>query len=172
LNVDNFTETTIIQYEGHEFNLSKPSVGIVLRILRVAARLGKDVRARVARAVYATILEGQMVNAGSGVGLGIALGAVLDVLLEVLAELREEDLLKLGAATLQFKDDSEGQDFIREHGIKLTPISKALVFNVQHIARDEDLREAVRVFVGGLQDVLGIRFEISSRQPEPEKAGR
>jgi len=134
--------SNIVAYADREFEIGEPDIGITLRIIRCFGQVGIRAERAVMRALSSLAQGAQSAPTPSGRA----------VMFGMLATLQEQDLIALGSAVLQFKDDREGRRWIREHGLKLAPIVKALFLN---IAQSTDLREAFDNFFVGLGMVDG-----------------
>jgi len=131
---------------GREFYLEEPSPGIVIAILN---------------AIGAVALRSE--RAATQVAKSPTSRAVL---LGLLAVISEDDLIKLGAAVLQFEDPREGKKWIRQNGVKVAPLVKALMINVR---LSNDLVEALQNFfagIGTLQTMLSGLESLLGTTPE------
>ncbi len=126
------TLDTIVIFQGRTFDIQEPTTGIVIRILNVIGSLG--VRSESAAAQF-------MNKPGSR---AVAMG--------MMAVMRETDLIRLGAAVLQFENDKEGRKWIKSVGLRVAPLIKALFLNV---SLSQDLVESLDSFLAGLGMVEG-----------------
>jgi hypothetical protein len=117
----------VVVMHGRTFELGEPSADVTLRILNMIASLAMRAEKHVQRLVE---------NPG---GRAFAFG--------MLAVLGKDDLVRLGSAVLQFEDDRAGRAWLKEHGVRIAPLVKALMVNLQ---QSTDLVEAVRAFFEGL----------------------
>jgi len=136
------TENTIV-LNGREFPIEEPSVEITLRILKVIGKVAMRAEEAATRV---------MKSPGRRT-----------LLFALLSEVDEQDLINLGSAALQFKDDREGKRWLKENGIKIAPIVDALFLNLK---LSTDLVEAIQSFLTGIEG-LGTMLDQSIPIPVP-----
>jgi hypothetical protein len=147
---DETTDNVVVMH-GEEFHLEEPSTDVTIRILNVLGMIATRSEAHVQR----------MIKEPSNRA----------VLLGLLAVISENDLIKLGSAVLQFESDSKGRKWLKEKGVKVAPIIKALMIN---IGLSDDLVEALRSFfdgiglVGKALEKLNLREETGTEETEEE----
>ena len=117
----------VVTLNEREFVLSEPDYDVVLRILNVVGDVGLRAEGKV-RAVLDKPTDTALIFG-------------------LLAAMQPDDLLRLGAAVLQFETEEEGVTWLREHGVKIAPIVKAFVIN---ISLSTDLVEALENFIEGI----------------------
>jgi hypothetical protein len=143
-------ENTIV-YAGREFRLEEPSVDVTLAILNVIGSIAVRAESAAARLVK---------NPGSRA-----------VLFGFLAAMNKQDLVRLGAAVLQFPTDRAGKreakEFFGEHGVRIAPLVKALLINLK---LSTDLVEALRAFFDGIDSVTTL-LETMAPQGTDDEAG-
>jgi hypothetical protein len=120
----------IVVMHDREFALEEPSVEITLRILNCVGSLAMRAEHAATRAMK------NPTNRAAMFGL--------------LAVMHKDDLIRIGSAVLQFESDREGRKWLKEHGVKIAPLVKALLINVR---LSEDLVEALRAFFDGIEGV-------------------
>lgn len=125
----------MVEINGRKFEITEPSTGVLLRLLNVVGKVGLRAEREVSDAIKA------LGSGGSTSGL---------MLMAVLAELSEDDLLKFGAAVLQFESEREGVKWLRENGLPLPALLEAAVLNFE---KSQGLLE---VLSGFLERVTGI----------------
>lgn len=125
-------ETTVVMH-GQEFVLEEPSIGIVIRILNTIGSALVRAESMAARLIQAPTNRA--------------------ILFGLLAILSESDLIKLGSAVLQFEDDKEGRKWLKEKGLLVSPILKALMAN---LALSEDLTQGIADFFGGIEPLAAM----------------
>ena len=135
-------ENTVV-LNGREFHIEEPSVEITLRILKVIGKVAMRAEEAATRV---------MKSPGRRT-----------LLFALLSEVDEQDLINLGSAALQFKDDREGKRWLKENGIKVAPIVDALFLNLK---LSTDLVEAVQSFLTGIEG-LGTMLDQSIPIPAP-----
>lgn len=116
-----------VTLDGRDFTLCEPDFGIVLRLLNVIGDVGLRAEGKVRAA-----LENPNDTA---------------LIFGLLAAMQPEDVLRLGAAVLQFPTEDEGVAWLQEHGVKIAPIVQAFVLN---ISLSSDLIEAIENFTQGI----------------------
>jgi len=116
----------VVELNGREFSLVEPDYAVVLRILNVVGDA--------------------LVRAEGRVRLSLDKITDTSLIFGLLAVMRPDDVLRLGAAVLQFETDEEGIAWLQEHGVKIAPIVKAFVINVSLSA---DLVESLENFLAG-----------------------
>ena len=136
------TENTVV-LNGREFHIEEPSVEITLRILKVIGKVAMRAEEAATRAIKNPNRR--------------------TLLFALLSEVDEQDLINLGSAALQFKDDREGKRWLKENGIKVAPIVDALFLNLK---LSTDLVEAVQSFLTGIEG-LGTMLDQSIPIPVP-----
>jgi len=122
--------TVTITMHGREFVLEEPPVSVVIRILNTLGSVAMRAESAATRS---------MKNPTSRAAL-----------FGLLAVMSEDDLIRLGAAALQFEDDREGRKWLKSHGVKVSPLVKALFANVR---LSTDLVEALQGFFEGAESV-------------------
>lgn len=135
-------ENTVV-LNGREFHIEEPSVEITLRILKVIGKVAMRAEEAATRV---------MKSPGRRT-----------LLFALLSEVDEQDLINLGSAALQFKDDREGKRWLKENGIKIAPIVDALFLNLK---LSTDLVEAIQSFLTGIEG-LGTMLDQSIPIPAP-----
>ena len=138
-------ENTVV-LNGREFHIEEPSVEITLRILKVIGKVAMRAEEAATRVIK---------NPNRWT-----------LLFALLSEVDEADLINLGSAALQFKDDREGKRWLKENGIKVAPIVDALFLNLK---LSTDLVEAVQSFLTGIEG-LGAMLDQSIPIPIPAPA--
>lgn len=118
----------VVILQGREFEIGEPNTGAVLTILNVIGSVG-------VRAEKAAVAVSKNPTHRA-------------VLMGLLAEMTEDDLIKLGAAVLQFPDGENGRAWLRKHGVRVAPLVRALMLNLQ---QSTDLIEAIQAFFDGIE---------------------
>lgn len=138
-----------VTLHGREFALREPDFGIVLRLLNVIGDVGlrADVKTRAALTQVA-LTGGPDTTA---------------LLFGILATMQPQDVLRLGAAVLQFPTEDEGVTWLQEHGVKITPIVRALIIN---LSLSTDLIEALENFTQGITGKAA-PFLLATPSPSP-----
>lgn len=146
--MDNETIETTIVMHGREFVLEEPSIGIVIRILNC---IGSAL-------VRAESIASRLIKSPTN----------RVVLFGLLAVLSESDLIKLGSAVLQFESDKEGRKWLKDKGLKVSPILKALMAN---LALSEDLTQGIADFFDGIEPLAAMLENLLpvTKAAEPEK---
>lgn len=124
---DKAVKPNTVTLNGHDFTLREPDFGIVLRLLNVIGDVGLRAEGKVRAA-----LEHPTDTA---------------LIFGLLAAMQPEDVLRLGAAVLQFPTEEEGVTWLQEHGVKIAPIVQAFVLNLN---LSSDLIEAIENFTQGI----------------------
>lgn len=132
-NIELEVKSNVVVMHGREFHLEEPAVGIVVRILNVLGSLGVRSETLVQRAIK---------NPGNRAAL-----------FGLLAVVSENDLVKLGSAVLQFESDAKGRKWLKDNGVKVSPIVKALMIN---ISLSDDLMEGLNNFLAGIDGLVGL----------------
>ena len=130
MGADGNDNSNVVVMHDREFVLEEPSVEITLRILNCVGGLAMRAEKAASRAMKNPTSRAAMFG--------------------LLAVMHKDDLIKLGSAVLQFESDREGRKWIKEHGVKIAPLVKALLINVR---LSEDLVEALRAFFDGIEGV-------------------
>lgn len=121
----------IIVMNGEEFEIGEPDVFHMIRLTKVLGHLGLRSEKLINR-----FADSPSDNA---------------TIFSVLAALSESDLRKVAAAVFQFDDEREGIRYFKEHGLKLTPLTQAIVLNIEQA---DDVATAFEVFTQALPDLL------------------
>lgn len=137
MSASNAPKPNVVTLHGRDFKLCEPDFGIVLRLLNVIGDVGVRADAKT-RAILT-----QMAAPGSPDMTALLFG--------VLAAMQPEDVLRLGAAVLQFPTEGEGVAWLQEHGVKIAPLVRAFVIN---ISLSTDLVEAIENFTQGITGML------------------
>ena len=102
--------------------------------------------------------DGQSVDARTSVDM-------LKAFIDFLAELQEEDICRVGAVLLQFKDIDEGVVFIEKAGgVELGWLTEAFAIN----AETADIGRVVENFRRTVQAVQAQRRALAGKQADPE----
>jgi len=156
--VDESELDNVVLMHDKEFAIGPPDGLIVLRTLRILSRViqraeaeAKTIGLEIFKQVAKEAAEGEETPAGP---MGLS-DDLLQKILVFVSILEDQDLLKLGSALLQFKDESYGVRWLKKHGVKLAPLMKALVLNLRQL---DDVVEALRVFMPTL---TGLRMMTS-----------
>jgi hypothetical protein len=136
---------TVVVMHGRTFELGEPSADVTLRILNMIASLAMRAEKHVQRLVE------------NPSGRAFAFG--------MLAVLGKDDLIRLGSAVLQFEDDRAGRKWLKENGVRIAPLVRALMINLQ---QSTDLVEAVRAFFEGLTGLEIFLDTFGEMEPELE----
>jgi len=138
----------LVVMNGKEFRIEPPDGIIILRVLRLLSKViqradseAKALGFEIFKIAAKTVGEAGEESAPSG-PLGLS-DDLLQKILVFLSVLEEEDLLKLGSAFLQFKEESYGVKWLKSKGLRLAPLMQAVVLNLQQM---EDVVEALKVF--------------------------
>lgn len=139
---------TVVVMHDREFDIRPPDGLIVIRLLQVIAEVG--LRAQEKAAAFGIALFGALqAQAGEGGDeeeagvVEVDRSRLLPAVFAFLSVLTEDDLLRLGAALLQFADERKGMRWLKENGVALSPLVRALVLTVQQA---NDLVEAIQSF--------------------------
>ena len=130
MSADSNDDSNVVVMHDREFLLEEPSIEITLRILNCVGSLAMRAEHAATRAMKNPTSRAAMFG--------------------LLAVMHKNDLLHLGSAALQFESDREGRKWLKEHGVKIAPLVKALLINVR---LSEDLVEALRAFFDGIARV-------------------
>lgn len=134
-------DDTIIQYGDRTFDIGPPDGITVLRFLRVLGRVGLHAQ-KLAEAFGIALFQTATPNGESQPATSLT-----PTLFAFLSAVTDEDLYEMGSAVLQFDSPKQGMDFLKKEGIKLDPLTKALLLNLSQV---EDLTRALTNFTGVL----------------------
>jgi len=142
-------DSNVVTLDGREFEIGEPTIGIVLRIIRVFGLLGVRGEKVALRSLRSLVAGSKDQVSASGRA----------VLFGMLAALQPEDLIALGSAVLQFEDDREGRKWLKAHEMRLAPLVRAMFLN---LANSQDLRDSLQDFFVGLGMVDGVWSQIGT----------
>jgi len=149
------TKVRRLTVHGREFLLTEPDGRIIVRLLNVVGAVGVRATAQVRKAMQeAAEAIAKQAKAGGAEGEGIIKAGGLNpmTVLSILASLEEADLLKIGSAALQFKDEREGIRWLDKEGVDLNGILKALMFNIE---LSGGIVDTLAGFIAGLGPLIG-----------------
>ena len=136
-------ESRVVTVGDRDFQIEEPTLDIVLRIVNWIGHLGMRGE-RIATRMLARALGGARDKPAPDLRA---------ILFGILSGLTVEDLYTLGAAVLQFEERKEGEKWLKEHGLRLSPLIRALFLNVY---QSEDLQESLADFFGGMEAVTSL----------------
>ena len=118
---------------GRDFVIDEPTIGIVVRIIKVFGGI---------------LIHGEKVAVRAVQPLGKADVSNRAALFGALAAFSERDLVALGSACLQFEDDKDGRKWLESIDLKLAPLVKAFFLN---LTQSDDLQESFSAFFDGME---------------------
>jgi hypothetical protein len=147
---------TCIEMNGRRFEIAPPDGLIVIRTLKIIAEV--LVRTEEASQELGASLAKSAMDVAEGKKDGLQLTQVLTLL----SVLEEDDLLRLGSALLQFRNEREGVRWLQDTGVRLTPLMQALNLNLKQC---DDIVDAIEVFTGllGAAGVLRTKIQTEGR---------
>ncbi len=142
--------TNIVTMNGRDFEIGAPDALTLLRALKVVGRVVQRAEAD-AKAIGLALFDAV---SGSKKKKGAQEDNLAQIVFLFIAVLEEDDLLKFAAAMLQFKDEAEGVAWLRETGVRLTPLVQAVMKNLNQL---DDVIGALQVFTPSLSGLLALR---------------
>jgi len=157
----------IVTMGGRDFEIEEPDGLAVIRFLQVVANVGLRAQREAEQfglALFDKLQGGQVEDGSEGeIAVTVEHTAFLPAVMAFLSVLTEDDFLKLAAAVFQFPTEKEGVTWLRKHGIKLGPLTRALVLNLQ---QSDDLVEAITNFTGAASGMMLANQIVKTTGPE------